>query len=265
VREKAASDLAALLKNLSDRMFAEGIRSGDRSAMSLAAAGIERYFAAKGKEPGGSDGEMHLKWAIASLRAGEREVAVNLLLELLGEGRNDEIGERAALLYAETMIAGYERKEQAPEDAEVAAYLLLRDFPSEKAAAVASRAASDFLEMEDYERAAGIAEEIEKCKSAPKSLQMHARLIQAESFYFRGELAAAHHLAETVMENQGTDNSTCLSRSRKPKGRWEPRIGTAPGRCSNRWGGDSWTARRRPCIIWEPCARIDRRAAEMRP
>jgi tetratricopeptide (TPR) repeat protein len=210
VREKAASDLAALLKNLSDRMFAEGIRSGDRSAMSLAAAGIERYFAAKGKEPGGSDGEMHLKWAIASLRAGEREVAVNLLLELLGEGRNDEIGERAALLYAETMIAGYERKEQAPEDAEVAAYLLLRDFPSEKAAAVASRAASDFLEMEDYERAAGIAEEIEKCKSAPKSLQMHARLIQAESFYFRGELAAAHHLAETVMENQGTDNSAEL-------------------------------------------------------
>jgi tetratricopeptide (TPR) repeat protein len=210
VREKAASDLAALLKNLSDRMFAEGIRSGDRSAMSLASAGFERYFTAKGKEPGGSDGEMHLKWAIASLRAGEREVAVNLLLELLGEGRNDEIGERAALLYAETMIAGYERNEQAPEDAEVAAYLLLRDFPSEKAAAVASRAASVFLGMEDYERAAGIAEEIEKCKSAPKSLQMHARLIQAESSYFRGELAAALHLAETVLENPGTDDSAEL-------------------------------------------------------
>jgi tetratricopeptide (TPR) repeat protein len=207
VREKAISDLAGLLKNLSDRMFAEGIRSGDRSAMSLAAAGIERYFAVKGNEPGGSDGETHLKWAIASLRAGEREVAVNLLLELLGENRNDEIGERAAILYAETMIAGYERKEQTAEDAEAAAYLLVRDYPSDKAAALAFRAASDFLGMEDHERAAGIAEEIEKCKSAPKGIRAQARLIQAESSYFRGEPDAARDKAGTILEHQGADAS----------------------------------------------------------
>jgi tetratricopeptide (TPR) repeat protein len=206
-REKAASDVAGLLKNLSERMFAEGIRSGDRSAMYLAAAGIERYFALHGNEPGDSDGEMHLKWAIASLRAGERDVAVDLLLELLGEGRNDDVGERAGILYAETMIAGYERNEQAAEDAEGAAYLLLRDFPSEKAAALASRAASDFLGREEYERAAGIAEEVGKCGFAPKSLRAQVRLVQAESSYFRGDLAAALQEAGTVLEHARADAS----------------------------------------------------------
>ncbi len=200
VREKAASDLAGVLKFLSDRMFAEGIRSGDRSAMSFAAAGFEQYFAETGKEPGGSDREMHLRWAMASLRAGEREAAVTLLLEILGEGRNDEIGERAALLYAETMIAGYERNEQSADDAEVAAALLLGDYPSDKATELAARAASDFLSAEDYERASGIAEEIEKCRTAPKRLKAQARLIQAQSSYFRGEPAAARKQAGTVLE-----------------------------------------------------------------
>jgi hypothetical protein len=82
VREKAASEMAGLLKILSDRMFAED-PFGDRSAMSSRRPGSSGVCR-DGKEPGGSDGEMHLKWAIASLRAGEREAAVALLLEIWG-------------------------------------------------------------------------------------------------------------------------------------------------------------------------------------
>jgi tetratricopeptide (TPR) repeat protein len=137
------------------------------------------------------------------LRTGESEAAAGLLLELMGEGRNDGIGGRAAILYAEAMIAGYERKEQDAEEVETAVYLLLVDDPSERAAALAFRAASDFLGAEDYERAAAIAEEIETCASAPNSLKARARLIRAESSYFRGETAAALHQADTVLGHAG--------------------------------------------------------------
>ena len=51
VRVKAAAELAGMLKTLSERKFEEGIRSGERSAMSSAAAVIEEYFATRGGEP----------------------------------------------------------------------------------------------------------------------------------------------------------------------------------------------------------------------
>ena len=202
-RESAATDLAGVLQTLSDRMFAEGIRTGDRSAMSLAAAGIERYYALSGLAPGGADGEMRLKWAIASLRTGERETAVSLLLELMGEGRNDDVGDRAAILYAETMIAGYERGEQDAEDAETAVYLLLGDDPPERSLALVLRAASDFLAAEEYERAGRVAEEIDADGSAPNILAAQVRLVRAESSYFRGETAAALRQAESLLGHPG--------------------------------------------------------------
>ena len=121
-----------MLKNLSERKFEEGIRSGERSAMSSAAAAMGAYFGLKGGEGSDDDGELRMKWAVALLRSGDREGRVLLLEELVGEQRGDATGERAAVLYAETMVAGYERKESTAEDAEDAALLLLGEHPSEK-------------------------------------------------------------------------------------------------------------------------------------
>jgi hypothetical protein len=69
---------------------------------------IEEYFRLRGEEPSGEDGELHLKWAIALLGSGDREGGILLLEELVGEQLGDATGERAAVLYAETMVAGYE-------------------------------------------------------------------------------------------------------------------------------------------------------------
>ena len=202
---KTATDLARLLHTLSDRMFAEGVRSGDRSAFSLAAQGIERYFTLVGMQRTGSDEEMLLKRATALLRAGERKAGIRLLKELQGKRWNGNLGERAALLYAETMIAGYERKEQAAEDADEAALFLLRNYPSEKAAGLVLRAVSGFLGAEDYVRAARTAEEIEKCNAATKSIKSRARLIQAEVAVFRNDPAAARKKAALVLEDPAAD------------------------------------------------------------
>ena len=85
--------------------------------MEEAAAGMEQFFAMKGDRSGISKPDLRLKWAISSLKAGDRETGIGILEELLVEERTGTIGERAAILYAETMIAGYERKEQTAEDA----------------------------------------------------------------------------------------------------------------------------------------------------
>ncbi|HEY7586800.1 MAG TPA: hypothetical protein VH866_09865 [Candidatus Deferrimicrobiaceae bacterium] len=205
---KSATDLARLLHTLSDRMFAEGVRSGDRFDFSLAAQGIEKYFTLIGRERSGSDEDMRLKQATALLGAGERNAGIRLLKKIQGEHRNGPIGERAALLYAETVIAGYERREHAAEDADEAALLLLRNYPSEKAAGLAFRAASGFLGAEDYARAARIAEEIEKCHAATKSIKARARLVQAEVAVFRNDTAAARRKAALVLEDPGADASS---------------------------------------------------------
>ena len=198
VREKTAAELAGMLKNLAERKFDEGVRTGERSAMSSAAALMGEYFQVKGGEPSKEDGELRLKWAIALLGAGNREDGVSLLKELAQEGRGDITGERAAVLYAETGIAGYERKESAAEDAEEAALFLLGKFPSEKAVSLALRASTAFLAEQEYVRARRLAAEVEGSRFAPRAALAQARLIQAEGALFEGDLAAARGKADLV-------------------------------------------------------------------
>jgi len=204
-REKARSELAGILKSLSEEKFAEGMRTGERSAMTAAAAGMKQYFAVKGGEPTGADAELQLKWGIASLQAGDRDAGIGLLLELMGEQGSDPIGERAAILYAEAMIAGYERREQTADDAEDSAMLLLGDHPSEKAAGLAYRAASSFLGAREYERAARLAGEIESSKAAPKPLIYDARLVQAEAHLFMNDLGSTRRKAISVLGDARMD------------------------------------------------------------
>ena len=198
VREKASAELAGMLKNLSERKFDEGIRSGERSAMSSAAALMEEYFGVKSDSPSDEEGELRLKWAIALLGSGDREGGVLLLEELVGEQRGDATGERAAILYAETMIAGYERKESSAEDAEDAAMLLLGEHPSEKSVSLALRASSAFLAGREDGRARRLAEEVEGCHVAPRAMLAQARLIEAEAALFEGDLAAARSKSALV-------------------------------------------------------------------
>ena len=198
LREEAAAELAGMLRNLSEKKFDEGIRLGERSAMSSTAALMGEYFGVKGGEPSDEDGELRLKWAIALLGSGDREDGVLLLEELVGEQRGDVTGERAAVLYAETMIAGYERKESTAEDAEGTALLLLGEHPSEKAVSLALRASTALLAGREYGRARGLAEEVEGSRFAPRAMLAQARLIQAEAALFEGDLAAVRGKAALV-------------------------------------------------------------------
>ena len=120
VRQRTAVEMAAVLKNLSERKFDEGIRSGERSAMSSAAAAMGEYFAWKGGGGSPEDETLRLKWGIALLRSGDRKSGVCILKSLAGKQPGDATGERAALLYAEAMVAGYERKEETAREAEEA-------------------------------------------------------------------------------------------------------------------------------------------------
>jgi hypothetical protein len=136
-RETARQELSEMLASLAERTFAEGIRSGNSSTLSLSAEAMEQLSDLSDAGSSDKDAELLLKRSIALIRSGNREEGVPLLLELLGEQRTDTIGERAATLYAETMIGAYERKEGTAEDAEDSTYLLLDSFPSEKAASLA--------------------------------------------------------------------------------------------------------------------------------
>ncbi|NNG46683.1 MAG: hypothetical protein HKM86_06170, partial [Deltaproteobacteria bacterium] len=156
------------------------------------------YFDVKGGKPSGEDDELRLKWAIALLGSGDREGGLLLLRELAGEQRGDITGERAAVLYAETMIAGYERKEEAAEDAEDAALLLLGEYSSEKAVSLSLRASTAFLAAQDYGRARRLAEEVEGNRFTPRTMLAQARLIQAEAALFEGDFAAARGKAALV-------------------------------------------------------------------
>jgi TolA-binding protein len=198
VREKAQQELVDMLKSISERKFAEGVRSGEREAMVAAKTGMERFFAATEAETTGGDAELKLKWAVASLRAGDRQTGVAILREL-AEGGDESVGERAAVLYAETTIAAYERKQDTAESAERSASLLLERFPTEKAAGLAYRAAAAFLSTSEYDRAIRVAEEIEKNKATPKPVLNDARLVLAESAIYRNEFAPARNKADMVL------------------------------------------------------------------
>jgi tetratricopeptide (TPR) repeat protein len=198
VREKAQQELGDMLKSISERKFAEGVRSGDRKAMVAAKTGMERFFAAKEGERTDEDADLKLKWAVASLKAGDRQTGIAILGELAERG-DDSIGERAAVLYAETTIAAYERKEDTAELAERSASLLLARFPSEKAAGLAYRAAAAFLSASEFDRAIRMAEEIEKNKATPKPVLDDARLVHAESAINRNDFVLARNQADMVL------------------------------------------------------------------
>lgn len=196
-REKAIEELSGLLKSLSERKFEEGIQSGERSAMTSAKEGMERFFAVRKEKPAGGDTELRLKWGIASLKAGDREFGIGILKDL-AENNADSVGERAGILHAETMIAGYERKEGKAEDAEASALLLLGKFPSEKAVSLAYRAAGAFLRGGEYERADRTAAAVVGNKDAGNPVRADALLIRAEASVFLNHLAAARSLAESA-------------------------------------------------------------------
>jgi len=201
VREKTAKDLAGMYRTLAGKKFDEGIRSGERSAFSSSAALMAEYFQMKGDDPSNEDGELRLKWAIALLGSGDREGGVLLLEELVGEQRSDATGERAAVLYAETMIAGYERKETPAEDAEDSILLLLEEHPSEKSASLGLRASSAFLAAREEERARRVAAEVEGNRAATPAQITQARLILAESALFEGDVATARGESSIVLSN----------------------------------------------------------------
>ena len=203
IREKTAKELAGMFRALAGKTFDEGIRSGERSALSSSAALMEEYFQMKGEDPSDEDGELRLKWAVALLGSGDREGGVLLLEELVGEQRGDATGERAAVLYAETMIAGYERKETSAEDAEDASLLLLEEHPSEKAASLALRASSAFLSARDYDRTLRTSVQVEGSRSATPAQAAQARLLQAEATVFEGEAAVSREKAALALADTG--------------------------------------------------------------
>ncbi|MBP2675454.1 MAG: tetratricopeptide repeat protein, partial [Deltaproteobacteria bacterium] len=199
VRDRTAKELAGMFKILGERKFDEGIRTGGRSALSLAAAMFGEYLLVTGEKPPVDTGEIRLKQAIAFLGSGSRKEGVRLLDELTEEDRKDVVGERAGILYTETMIAGYERKEESAEDAEDAAYFILEKHPSGKAVELALRAASSFLADREYGRARGTAEEVEASRFASPAQAREARLIQAEASVFEGDHAGARGKADLVL------------------------------------------------------------------
>jgi tetratricopeptide (TPR) repeat protein len=199
VRQRTAVEMAAVLRNLSERMFDEGIRSGERSAMSSAAAAMGEYFAWKGGSGSPEDETLQLKWGIALLRSGDRKSGVGILKSLAGKQPGDATGERAALLYAEAMVAGYERKEETAQGAEEASLFLLKEYPSGKAVSIALRASSSLLSDREYGPAKRVAEGVEKNRFATGASVPQARLIQAEAAVFEGDLAKAGAKAAAVM------------------------------------------------------------------
>ena len=198
-RKAAHEKLAGMLKTLSERKFDEGVLSGKRSTMAAAASGMEQYFSVEGGRSSGSKAELRLKYAIAALKSGDRETGIGLLESLLEDQTSGPIGEKAAILYADTMIAGYERKEQTAADAEKASLLLLDRFPSEKTVSLAYRAAADMLGAGEYERAMRVAGRIESEKSTPPALLPKAMLVQAESYVFLDEPASARAKADQIL------------------------------------------------------------------
>ncbi len=199
-REKARNELSEMVASFAERKYEEGIRSGSASALSLSVTAMEQLPDLR--DDGGSpdkDAELLLKRAIALIRSGKREEGIPLLLELIGEPRDDAIGERAALVYADTTIGAFERKEETAEEAEYSLSFLVEDFPSEKAAALACRAAAAFLRAGEYERAARTAEAVETSEAATKDLAARARLIRAEAFLFGGNPGAARAGADAIL------------------------------------------------------------------
>ena len=206
VQRKARADVADLLKDLSERAFEEGIRTGDPGTLSKAAAGLEQYFELKEGTPTPADDELRLKRAVATLRSGDRVKGIALLEELPGKTLSGPVAERAALLSADTRITAYERGEGTAQEAEDATLLLLKTYPSDKAVSIAFRAAMSFMEIGgDHGRASRIAEAIEANPAASVPLRRKARLVRAESALIRNDMSAAREAAGAVLEESRGD------------------------------------------------------------
>ncbi|HZD54741.1 MAG TPA: hypothetical protein VE080_00675 [Candidatus Aquicultoraceae bacterium] len=200
VREKAREEIVAMLRVISERKFEEGVRTGEAGAMAAAKTGMERLLSVREADHTGEDAELRLKLAIASLKAGDREKGIAVLRELAERGAGVE-GEQAAVLYAETRIAAYERKEDTAEGAEDSARLLLSRYPSEKAAGLAYRAAAALLSDRKYDQAMKMAEMIEHQEGIPESVLLDTRLVYAESAVYSGKPVAARESAGAVLGN----------------------------------------------------------------
>ncbi len=203
-REQAREELAGLIKTLSERKFEEGIRSGQGAPMAKAAEGLRQYFAVNGGASSGSNGELRLKLAVASLKSGDRDRGVRILRELATEHRDDSVGQRAALLYAQTVIAAYERKERTADDAEEAAKLLLERPSSEKTDSLAYRAAADMLAARDFANAVRTAGALEADNTAPAGMLEKARLVQAEAYVNLGDPGRAREKADLILRSGNT-------------------------------------------------------------
>jgi len=198
MQEKARMELAGIFATVSERKFEEGIRSGNVTAMREARIGMERFFALKRAEHSDEDPELHLKWGVASLRSGDREGGLSIL-QALAEQRADSVGERAAILSAETRIAGYERGEDSVGIADNAVRLLLNRFPSEKSSHLAYRSAAAFLKKGEYRHAKALSEEIERREIAPGEMLAEVGLIHAKSLLFLNDLHSARAKADSVL------------------------------------------------------------------
>ena len=199
VRDRTFAEMASLLRNLSERKFEEGMRTGERSDMASSAALMREYFAWKGGAGSEEDEPLRLKYAIALTRSGDREGGLRLLSELARKSPGGATGERAGILYAEAMVAGYERKEAAAAEAEEAVLLLLSEHPSEKAVAIALRASAAFLANREFAPAERTARGVEGSRFATRKQATMARMDQAEAALSEGKHAEARAKAAAVM------------------------------------------------------------------
>jgi TolA-binding protein len=211
VQDKAAGELGGTFEAIGERKFDEGIRTKARASFSAAAAMFGEYLQVMKGRLLDAEAEIRLKRAAALLGSGDRRGGVRLLEELAHEGRKDSTGERAAVLYAETMIAGFERKGEAAEAAEGAVVLLLGEHPSATAAVLGLRASVAFLAGKESLRARRTAKKVEASRFASFDQAQEARLIEAEAALFEEDFAAARETADRVLAAAGAGDNTALT------------------------------------------------------
>lgn len=207
--------LARLLRDLSERRFAEGMRSGRPEAMSEAAGGIEGYFELAG--PGFRDGDIELRmtWAVACLRSGDRARGLRLLEEIRSGGRSGSIAARAALLHADVSIDGFRAGEIPAPTTEESLQVVFRHFPGEKAPDLAMRAAIAFLDAGDAARAARAAAAVEGSGKATPGMRAEARLVHARALLASGDVSGARlKAAEVLATPPGASDSDVRTHAR---------------------------------------------------
>ncbi|MGE5190326.1 MAG: hypothetical protein ACM3NF_09735 [Gemmatimonadota bacterium] len=191
--------LGRLLREIAERRFAEGVRSGGADPMSDAAAAIAGYFdLAAGGAPA-DDARLRLKWAVASLGCGDRAGALRLLEGILSGGGSGEVEERAAFLHSDAVIAGFRRGDIPAPRVEASLRVLFGRFPGGKATAVGMRAANALLEAGDPAGAARAADAVERGGFVPPGIRNEARLVHARALIASGDFPGARAKADEVL------------------------------------------------------------------